>query len=433
MTSDPISMGQVARPAPGPRRGDDRRIALAAVLVAAAFLALAALVSVVQPFGSAPAAPWLPLHLALAGGATTAIAGVMPFFVAALSGGHPASRLVRASAVALVAVGALLVSARAVWPSAAPVAGIGGLVFLAGVAATAAATRSTGRTGLLVRRPVVTLGYRVALANLALGASLGTLAAIGFAPVIERWTLLRPAHAWANVVGFVSVVVIATLLHFLPTVLGTRIVPRRTAVIAVLGPALGVPIVVGGLVLGAPAVAGGGAVVVLVAAVALAAEAVASVRARGHWTTDPGWHLVAEAGLVAGVAWYVLGIGLASGQLILYGIGITPDGWSTPLVAAALVVGWVVQVLIASWTHLVPAIGPGDQAAHARQRATLGRWAAPRVVALNAGTALLAVGWPLGLGTLATLGMVLVAAAVLSSAALAALALRDARGPVSVR
>jgi hypothetical protein len=245
--------------------------------------------------------------------------------------------------------------------------------------------------------------------------------------------LLRPAHAWANVVGFVSVVVIATLLHFLPTVLGTRIVPRRTAVIAVLGPALGVPIVVGGLVLGAPAVAGGGAVVVLVAAIALAVEAVASVRARGHWTTDPGWHLVAEAGLVAGVAWYVLGIGLASGQLILYGIGITPDGWSTPLVAAALVVGWVVQVLIASWTHLVPAIGPGDQAAHARQRATLGRWAAPRVVALNAGTALLAVGWPLGLGMLATLGMVLVAAAVLSSAALAALALRDARGPVSVR
>ncbi|HET7830535.1 MAG TPA: hypothetical protein VFL03_13315 [Candidatus Limnocylindrales bacterium] len=417
----------MARPTPGPRRGDDRRIALVSVVVAAAFLALAALASVAQSFGSVPAAPWLPLHLALAGGATTAIAGVMPFFVAALSGGHPAPRWVRASAVALVAAGALLVSARAVWPTAVWVAGIGGLVFLAGVAATAAATRSTGRSGLLVRRPIVTLGYRVALANLAIGASLGTLAAIGFVPVIERWALLRPAHAWANLVGFVSVVVIATLLHFLPTVLGTRIVPRRTAVIAVLGPALGVPIVVGGLVLGAPAVAGGGAVVVCVAAVALAIEAVASVLARGRWTTDPGWHLVAEAGLVAGVAWYVVGIALASAQLVAYAIGLTPIGWSTPLVAAALVVGWVVQVLIASWTHLVPAIGPGDQAAHAGQRATLGRWAAPRLVALNIGTALLAVGWPLGFGTVAGIGTVLVAAAVLSSVALAGRAVRDAR------
>lgn len=427
MTSDPISIGQVARPAPGPRRGDDRRIALASVVVAAAFLALAALVSVAQPFGSAGAAPWLPLHLALAGGATTAIAGVMPFFVAALSGGHPAPRWIRASAVVLVAVGALLVGARAVWPAAVWVAGIGGLVFFAGVVAIAAATRSTGRTGLLVRRPIVTLGYRVALLNLAIGASLGTLAAIGFAPVVERWSVLRPAHAWANLVGFVSVVVISTLLHFLPTVLGTRIVPRPTAVIAVLGPALGVPIVVFALVLGLPAVAGGGAVVVVVAAVALAIEAVAIVRARGRWTTDPGWHLVAEAGLVAGVAWYVIGIGLACAQLVAYGIGLTPIGWSTPLVAAALVVGWVAQVLIASWTHLVPAIGPGDQAAHARQRVTLGAWAAPRVVALNAGTALLAVGWPLGSGTLAGLGTVLVATAVLSSVALAALAVRDAR------
>ena len=69
----------------------------------------------------------------------------------------------------------------------------------------------------------------------------------------------------------------------------------------------------------------------------------------------------------------MLGIALASAQLAAFAIGLTPSGWSTPLVGAALVIGWVVQVLIASWTHLVPAIGPGDQAAHARQRAVLGR------------------------------------------------------------
>ena len=425
MTSDPISMGQMARPTPGPGRADDRRIALGSVVVAAGFLGLAALVAIAQQFGSAADAPWLPLHLTLAGGATTAIAGVMPFFVAALSGGQAAPRRTRAAAVALVAVGALLIGARAVWPAAGWVAGAGGLVFLAGVAATATATRTTGRTGLLVRRPIVTLGYRVALANLAVGASLGTLAAIGFVPVLERWASLRPAHAWANLVGFVSVVVIATLLHFLPTVLGTRIVPRRTAVISVLGPALGVPIVVGGLVLGLPVVAGGGAIVVCVAAGALAIETVASVRARGRWTTDPGWHFLAEVGLVAGTGWYVLGIVLASARLVGYAVGVAPDGWSTPLVGAALVVGWVMQVLIASWTHLVPAIGPGDQATHRRQRMLLGRWAAPRLLALNAGAALLALGWPLGVSALAVTGVALVAVAVLSSVGLAVSSLRS--------
>jgi len=400
---------------------------MAAVVIAGAFLALASVVALAGPRGPGPAAPWLPLHLALAGGATTAIAGVMPFFVAALAAGHPANARVRGAAVALIATGALLVSVRGVAPSAVWVAGVGGLVFLTGVAATAVATRQAGRAGLMVRRPIVSLGYSAALANLAVGASLGTLAAIGATPVLERWAMLRPAHAWANLIGFVSVVIVATLLHFLPTVLGTRIVPRRTAVVAVLAPALGVPVVVTGLVLGLPVVASGGAVVVLVGAMALAVEAVATVRARGRWTTDPGWHLVAEAGLVAGVAWYVVGLSLATGRLAAFAVGAAPDGWSTPLVAAPLAVGWVVQVLIASWTHLLPSIGPGDPPAHARQRAVLGRWAVPRLVALNAGTALLAIGWPIGATQLAGVGVGLVAAAVLTSTALGALAIRAAR------
>ena len=111
-----------------------------------------------------------------------------------------------------------------------------------------------------------------------------------------------------------------------------------------------------------------------------------------------------EAGLVAGVAWYVIGIALATGRLAAFAIGAAPDGWSTPLVAAPLAVGWVVQVLIASWTHLLPSIGPGDPPAHARQRTVLGRWAVPRLAALNLGTALLAIGWPTGAAQLGGAG-----------------------------
>jgi hypothetical protein len=54
----------------------------------------------------------------------------------------------------------------------------------------------------------------------------------------------------------------------------------------------------------------------------------------------------------------------------------------------------------------------------------LGRVATPRLVALNAGTALLAVGWPAGIAPLVAAGALLAAAAVVASAGLAASALR---------
>ena len=409
---------------PGPRRADDRRVAVASLAVAAGFLGLAVIAVIVRPIVGASAAPWLPLHLALAGGATTAIAGVMPFFVAALTAGRPAPMGLRVAAVALVATGALAVSVRGVVPSIEWMPPVGGLVYLAGIGATALAVRRSGRAGLMARRPVVTLGYMAALANVAIGASLGILAAAGWAPVLERWASLRPAHAWTNVIGFVSVVIVATLLHFLPTVLGTRIVPRRAAIVAVLAIAMGSPIVVVGLVAGWGAVAGGGAALTLVGAGALAVEAGRMVRARGRWTTDPGWHLLAEGGLLAGVAWFCVGASLASGRVVLAGWGLAADAWSTPLVGAALVLGWIVQVLIASWTHVLPSIGPGGPPEHSRQRAILGRGAAARLIALNTAVLLIAIGWPTGIGSLAGSGLVLAALTVAWSVGLAALALR---------
>jgi hypothetical protein len=192
---------------------------------------------------------------------------------------------------------------------------------------------------------------------------------------------------------------------------------------------MGSPIVVAGLWLALPAVAGGGAVLTLVGAGALALEAWRIVRARGRWTTDPGWHLVAEAGLLAGIAWFGIGIALATWRVCGWAVGlpIAPDAWATPLVVAPLAVGWVVQVLVASWTHLVPSIGPGGPPAHARQRRILGYGAWPRLVALNGGVALLAVGWPMGVVPLAGAGVVLVALAVVSSGVLVVAALRVPR------
>jgi hypothetical protein len=400
---------------------------MVAITVAAGYLVAALLAALAGGLGAPVVSPWLPLHLALAGGASTAIAGVMPFFVAALAAGAPAPSRLRKAAVGFVAVGAALVAVRGIAPGEAwawaPVAG--GWLYLTGILWLALAVQASGRKGLMVRRPIVSLGYTLALVNVAVGGVLGTLFVAGWAPILERWTQLRPAHAWTNVIGFVSLVIVATLLHFLPTVLGGRIVPRRSAALAVLGIAMGTPVVVGGLLLGLAPVAGGGAALVMVGALATALEAARVVFARGRWTSDPGWHRFASVGLLAGVAWFVIGVSLAAGLLVRYGA--TAEAWSTAVVGAPLAVGWIVQVLMASWTHLLPSIGPGTPVQHGRQRTILGRVATPRLLALNGGVALLAIGWPTGIAWAAAAGGVLVTAAVVVSVALALEALRAGR------
>ena len=430
MTVRPNADGRPARagmplrtPASGPRRADDRRLAVGAVLVAAAFLAAAGLAVLREAVAGGSVAPWLPLHLALAGGASTAIAGVMPFFVAALSAGHPANARVRAGAIVFVASGAALVAVRGLVPTWTALPPLGGVVYLAGIGLTAIALHGAGRAGLMVRRPIVTLAYELALVNVAIGATLGTLFVAGWLPVLERWVLLKPAHAWTNLVGFVSLVIVGTLLHFLPTVLGTRIVPRASAIVAVLGIAMGSPVVVLGLGFDAGALVRGGAILTAIGVGALGLETARVTRTRGRWTTDPGWHRLTAIGLLAGIAWFTAGMAAAIGRLLM--LGSTPDAWSTTLVGAPLAVGWVSQVLVASWTHLLPAIGPGGPAGHAVRRVILGRAATPRLAALNAGTALLAIGWPLGLGPVAGAGAVLAAGSLLASVGLAIRALRN--------
>jgi hypothetical protein len=121
----------------------------------------------------------------------------------------------------------------------------------------------------------------------------------------------------------------------------------------------------------------------------------------------------------------VIGVSMAAGLLVRYGA--TAEAWSTALVGAPLTVGWIVQVLLASWTHLLPSIGPGTPVQHGRQRAILGRFATPRLLALNGGVLLLSIGWPMGLAAPTGAGGVLVAATVIASVALAASALRAGR------
>jgi nitrite reductase (NO-forming) len=244
----------------------------------------------------------------------------------------------------------------------------------------------------------------------------------GYGPVVERWALLKPAHAWLNVFGFLSVVIATSLIHLAPTVAGGRIRQRASAIVAISALLVGAPLVALGFALGSDPVARLGALVELAGALSLAAHGLAVRHDRAQWTTGPDWHRMAGWSLAAAPLWFLVAATIAACRVL--SLGASPAAWSLDQLAAPLVLGWLVQVLIGSWTHLVPAIGPGDQQRHAAQRAILGRLAAPRVVLLNGGIALLVGGGMSSVPTLSVAGAagcltaVAVALAVLVEAAL---------------
>ena len=382
------------------RRGDDRRATFAGVLVAALFLALgaaSAALSIAHGSGSA----WPALHLVLAGAAGTAIASVLPFFTAALAQVAPAAGAIRIGAITLIAGGALGVTIGVSVPLTS-LAVLGGCAYLGGLGLTAVAAFLPLRKRLGGRSGLVPMAYGIALVQVAIGVSLATAMVAGWAPVVANWASLKPAHAWLNVFGFLSVVVAATLLHLAPTVAGTRIRPRPSARIALFGLMAGAPLVALGFATGSDSVARIGALIELSGGVALAFHAAAVQRDRGRWTSDLGWHRFAGLSLLAAPVWFLVATSIAVWRVLEFGA--VPGAWSVAAIGVPLVLGWTAQVIIGAWTQLVPAIGPGDQFAHAAQRRRLGRWGTVRVLAWNGAVAILTVGLLAELDVIAGIG-----------------------------
>jgi nitrite reductase (NO-forming) len=213
---------------------------------------------------------------------------------------------------------------------------------------------------------------------------------------------LKPAHAWLNVFGFLSVVVAATLLHLAPTVVGTRIRPRRSATIALVALMAGAPLVAIGFAGGWAAIARIGALTEIVGSASLVIHSIGVERDRGRWTSDHDWHRFTSLSLLAAPMWFLVAMSIASGRVLW--LGATPGAWSLAAIAVPLVLGWTAQVLIGAWTHLVPAIGPGDQPAHALQRRRLGRWGPARVAGWNGGVAVATIGLFVGFDAVVAAG-----------------------------
>lgn len=373
-------------------RGADRRITFGGVLLAAVLVALA-VVSLALP-SERRLGIWLPLHLALAGGAATAIAALLPFFSATLVVAPPAPPQLRTGAITLVAGGAAAVALGHAGGDD-RIAAVGGVAYLLGLLSVAIVGFLPLRRAFGPRRLLVERAYAVALADVAVGASLATLFLGGDGAVLAAWASLKPSHAWLNLFGFVTLAIAATLIHLAPTVVGSRIRPRRSARIAVSLLAVGAPIAALGHALGLTPVALGGALAATAGSVALVGHGIVVRREAASWTTDADWHALTSGSLLAGPAWLVVATVIAAARIGSFGA--TPQGWSFAPIAAPLIAGLTVQVLIGAWSHLVPAIGPGHPAAHARRRAVLGTLGRARLIAWNGSVGVLTVAVLIGL------------------------------------
>jgi nitrite reductase (NO-forming) len=429
-SAPPAGIPVPGRGRPPISRGADRRITFAGVLIAAVFLGLAGLAAAIRPILGGT--PWLPLHLALAGAAGTAIASVLPFFTPALAQAQPARPSLRIAAVAAVSAGGGL-AALGMTTGVPAISSTGGSVYVAGIAAVAAATFLPLRETLGFRFRLVHAAYAVALGSVALGVTLAAAMLAGWEPVVGAWARLKPTHAWLNLFGFVALVIAASLVHLAPTVAGTRIRPRRSGALALRGLMIGAPLVAAGFATGSDVLGRVGALIELVGGASLAIHGLVVWRDRGNWTTDPAWHRFTSLSLLAAPLWLVVAIVVAGGRVLW--LGATPAAWSVDQLALPLVVGGIGQILVGSWTHLVPAIGPGDLARHAAQRAWLGRAALPRWLAWNLGAAAASLGLAVDAQTLVTLGGIAIAASLAGSLAvlLGASVSGRMRGPGSGR
>ena len=414
---------QPVRPPIG--RGVDRRITFAGLLVAAAMVVTAALAAIGSSLGGSV---WLPLHLAMAGAAGTAIAAVLPFFTTALARVAPGQPGLRVAAVGLIAGGTML-AGFGMTGGRSGLAAAGGAVYVTGLVALAGAAFLPLRSTIGFRLRLVHVAYGVALVQVGVGVALATAMLTTWSPVAGAWATLKPAHAWLNVFGFVTVVVAASLVHLAPTVAGARIRSRRTASIALVGLMTGAPVIAVGVAAGWDSVARTGALVELVGAVALAIHGAAVQRDRGRWTSDPGWHRFSGLSLMAAPAWLVVAVAIGAGRIVW--LGATPAAWSVGLLAMPLVAGWIGQVMIGSWTHLVPAIGPGDQTVHAVQRRWLGRGSIPRWLAWNGGVGLGTIGLLAGNDELTVVGGAALGGALLAALGLLGLSIVAGRSPVA--
>lgn len=380
------------------------------------WLFAAVVVALVHPF--VPTPRWLLLHLLLLGALTHAILVWSRHFAETLLHLPPGSRTSQSRRLLLHNLGALLVIigvSTSAWP-----------VTVAGAAAVTLAVAWHGidlgrglRTALPARFAGTVRFYLAAAAFLPVGATLGVLLARG--PGSPWYTRLLLAHVLVNLLGWVGLTVVGTLVTLWPTILRTRIAPGAEAAAARALPVLVVStaLAAGAALLGVRGATALGVAGYLVGLLLAGSGMVAPTR-RKPPTSFAAWSVLAAAcWLIASLGLLATGLGTAAS----WAAAGTRLGWVVPFLA----VGFAAQVLLGALSYLVPvALGGGPTPVRVATQ-VLDRAAPLRVVVTNAGLLVCALPVPATVRVLVSVLVLVSLAATLPLMVLAVCAARSAR------
>jgi nitrite reductase (NO-forming) len=341
-----------------------------------------------------PAATWLMVHLLLLGAVTTALlVWSWHFSVAVLRAPQAPTRRGEAVRIITANIGALGVVVG-VLMNAPAITVLGAIAVAAAVAAHVGALVIRLRQALPSRFAFTVRAYVAAGLLLIPGIALGVLMARGTWDAATYSQLLL-SHITINLLGWVGLPILGTLVTLWPTMLHTRLAPdaerqARRALPLLIG---GTLVTTAGALTGLDLLAAAGVAGYLIGIGLTVAPMVTEMRQR-----PPA--VFASWSALAGVVWL-------SGALVAFGVALVSgaaDGLSRiagQLEAAALI-GGVLQVLLGSLSYLVPVMVGGGPAALRRRNARVDRAMTPRLVLLNTALAICVLPSPSAVRVLAS-------------------------------
>ncbi|GAA1221585.1 multicopper oxidase domain-containing protein [Rhodoglobus aureus] len=328
-----------------------------------------------------PLGGWLMVHLLLLGAVSTAIL---------VWSQHFADTLLRRTArggrgfhgvrLATHTVGAVLVVSGMVadvWL----LVLIGGILVGLNALAHATSLIIQGRGGLPARFAPLVRYYVFAGISLAVGVTLGVLLARASLPpdLHDRFVV---GHLGANLLGWVGLTVIGTVILLWPTVLHTRVSEttdasaRRALVLLVSG----VGVFVIGSVVGIPLVVAAAVVIYLVGFGMIVVEGVRAWRASPP-TTYAAWSIAAAVG-------WLLVCTVALGAIVVLAPSWEAAGEGLDWLVAPFAVGFAAQIVLGALSYLLPVVLGGGPSAARAAAAELDRGAFFRFLVINAGIVL---------------------------------------------
>lgn len=390
-------------------------------LPTALWLAALVLVTAIHPILDTPR--WLLIHLFFLGALTHAVLVWSQHFAAALLR-RPTDRDRQSARLIAANGGAVLVIAGV--ETGAWVVVVGGAVCLTAAVAWHAWEFVAGLRRALGNRFAPTLRYYIAAACLFLvGIVLGTL--LARAPQGEWHARLIVAHAAVNVLGWIGLTILGTLVTLWPTMLRTRMLDgtlrAATRTLAVLG--TGVVVTATGALLGRPwAVAAG--LAIYTAGVGLTAWTMVRLARAKRPASFATWSVAAGVAWLVGclVTWVGTTVGSAAGAGPMAAVATGLND-----VAPYLAAGAGAQVLLGALSYLLPVQLSRGPASVKAANAAIDRGAAFRVATANVMLLLCVAPTPSWVRVIASSVYLAVMLAFAVCAARAARAARTARAP----